>query len=428
MSELTTTAANIIASLGIRGATATENKPGYMPVLGEDGKLSARFIPDDAVQRAFPPLSNVICVDPYTTVSVRNGSLAAPFVSLTEAAQKFSLTEGAWDEKAITFILMPGKYTDDMLIFAEGRRPLSLNLIGLGACTIAANPFVISNLETSVGLRTCVTLQNISTSGKITVSANADVTLLGKSRLGELAGADGTRLFLSSESRVDSTDIETIAYLTEDLCVGNTSEAHGATVRDALTRLHRRKLRLTQMTADSSGFAIVSSTPLDVAADSSGSDVFYDLRARDRLLVEGINRLFRSGKHNFTDSVTAQNIVADTIDVRELRMNAMALGGYKLTIDTYGYLVVMEGSIDPPRPPEHVFRLMDSVTGAIYILGVANGRLYLGEDDVDSSSDSSSSSSDVPKELTVYDPESGYTYSVTLESGRLLISRIGGES
>ena len=134
------------------------------------------------------------------------------------------------------------------------------------------------------------------------------------------------------------------------------------------------------------------------------------------------------GKHNFTDSVTAQTIVADTIDVRELRMNAMALGGYKLTIDTYGYLVVMEGSIDPPRPPEHVFRLMDSVTGAIYILGVANGRLYLGEDDVDSSSDSSSSSSDVPKELTVYDPESGYTYSVTLESGRLLISRIGGES
>ena len=427
MSELTTTAANIIASLGIRGATATENKPGYVPVLGADGKLSARFIPDDAVQREFQPLSNVICVDPYTTVSVRNGSLAAPFVSLTEAAQKFIPTEGAWAAKAITCLLMPGKYTDDVLTFAEGRRPLRLTLIGIGACTLAANPFVISNLGTAVGLRTCVTLQNISTSGKITVSANADVTLLGKSRLGELAGADGTRLFLSSEARVDSTDIETISYLTEDLCVGNTSEAHGATVRDALTNLHRRKLRLTQMTADSSGFDIISSDPLDVAAESSGSDIFYDLRERDRLLVEGINRLF-SRKHIVADSVTAKTVVADTIDVRELRMNALALGGYKLTVDTYGYLVVLDGSIDPPRPPEHVFRLMDSVTGAIYILGVANGRLYLDEDDADNSSDSSSSSSDVPKELTVYDPVSGYTYSVTLESGRMLISRIGGES
>ena len=101
-------------------------------------------------------------------------------------------------------------------------------------------------------------------------------------------------------------------------------------------------------------------------------------------------------------------------------MDALALGGYKLTIDTYGYLVVADGSQPLPPPPDSVVLIRDtgsSGEGAIYLLGVANGRLFIDPYD-------DGSSSPVENVLNVYDPDTGYEYAVSVDNGRVVIDRI----
>ena len=134
------TAANIISSLGIKGATVSENLPGYVPVLDATGHLNAKFIPANAEQYAIQPLSDVAFVDPYTTVGfdsegtdvdtdpenmIRIGSIAAPFKSVTEAASRYAPTDAALAGKYAAFMLAPGKYDDGEIAFPSARMPLS---------------------------------------------------------------------------------------------------------------------------------------------------------------------------------------------------------------------------------------------------------------------------------------------------------------
>ena len=101
-------------------------------------------------------------------------------------------------------------------------------------------------------------------------------------------------------------------------------------------------------------------------------------------------------------------------------MDSLALGGYRLEIDANGYLVVSGRSETPPSPPNRVVLIRDtgsSGDGAIYLLGVSNGRLFIDQYD-------GGSSSPVENALSVYDPDTDYEYAVSVDNGRVVINRI----
>lgn len=434
--QKTPTAANIISSLGVKGAISSipagedaSKYEGFLPVLDANGRLNANFIPPEAAQISIPTLSNVAYVDPYTDVQeyaadgitrLRVGSVVAPFKSIEEAAANFSPTEDAKSGKYVAFVLAPGKYEDTEMRFPSGRSPLSVYLIGTGNCIFASNitTFSIHGMSSaSGGRRPVLFLQNVYMAGEISVSTGADAVVIGKTYVHQLSVGSGSKVSIASDCRVDSTNAGTVAFLSEDSRIGNTSGVKGDTVKDAVGRLGRRKVRISKITADSSGIDIDSSSFVDVSETSSSGDSFgvFDLRMRDRVLVESIKRLFDRGKNIVADSVTAKTVVADSVRTKELRMDSLALGGYRIEIDAYGYLVVSDGSATPPRPPDSVVLLRDTVNGALYMLGVSNGRMYI------AGADDESSSSDPVDVMTVYDPDSGTEYAVSVEEGRLVI-------
>lgn len=438
--QKTPTAANIISSLGVKGAISSipagedaSKYEGFLPVLDANGRLNAKFIPPDAAQISIPTLSNVAYVDPYTAVKeyaenktrLRVGSIAAPFKSIEEAAANFSPTDDAKSGKYVAFVLAPGKYEDSEIAFPLGMEPLSVYLIGTGECRFADNitKLVVRGMPSaSEGKRPVLFLQNIYMKGEISVSTGADAVVIGKTYVGQLSVGSGSMLSIASDCRVDSTDAGTVAFLSEDSRIRNTSGVKGDTVKDAVGRLGRRKVRISKITADSSGIDIDSSSFVDVSETSSSGDSFgvFDLRMRDRVLVESIKILFDRSKNIVADSVTAKTVVADYVRTKELRMDSLALGGYRLEIDAYGYLVVSDRSATPPSPPEKVVLIRDTGSsggGAIYLLGVANGRLFIDPYD-------DGSSSPVKNVLSVYDPDTGYEYAVSVDNGRVVIDRI----
>lgn len=428
-SQMSPTAANIISSLGIKGATVSDALAGYVPILGPDGKLSANFIPANAAQDALPALSNVAYVDPYTEVEdgLRKGSAVAPFKSISEAASNFEPTEYASRAAYIAFVLAPGDYGDSLVAFGGTVRPLDVYIIGLGRCRLSSNMTIsgMASSESSAGRSQSVILQNIVANGMVGVAGNPIVTCLGDTYVGTLTlgNTESTagELRLGSEARVSSTNAAVVSYLSEDDRIGNTSSVPGKTVKDAVSRIGKRKIRIAKITQGIAGFDIASSCS-DVTAESSGSTDIYDLSKRDRLFAECVNSILENGKFENirAGTVAATNVTADSISVKTLRMDALSLGGYRLEIDTYGYLVVADGSAPTPAPPDSVVMLRDVSTGASYILVVSKGRLYLRDAEGSDSSSSDSSSSD-QYVLYVYDPDAGKEYALYVDNGRLMI-------
>lgn len=428
---LSPTAANIISSLGIRGATVAEPLAGYVPILGPDGKLSAEFIPADAAQMAIPPLSNVVFVDPYTDVAddLQKGSASAPYKKIATAAANFKSTEMGASARQIAFLLAPGLYDEPTVSFAHSpetdlqKAPQKVYFIGLGQCTFQNNLAVIG-MDTSTGQS--VMFQNVVTSGTVSISGTPTVTCLGSTSIanliiGDSNGQMGT-LKLAPESRVSSTNALNVVLMADAAHIANdiaSTGVDGSTVSDALKRLGGRKIRIAKISKGSSGFDIGSST-VDISATSAGTFDVYDISSSHRVLAEGINEMFRNGKFSSVtaDVVTATSVVATNANVSNLNIDALTLGGYSVEIDTYGYLVVVDGSTPTPTPPESVIMLEDVTTGATYVLGVSRGRLYLKLE-----SDEESSGAEVQHAIRVYDPDDAdRKYDIYVDNGRLMIA------
>ena len=424
------TAANIISSLGIKGATVNEKLPGFVPVLDEYGMLSAEFIPASAAQLAIPALSSVAYVDPGTTVAegLRKGSIEAPFKSLWEAARNFEPTAEALASGYAAFILAPGEYEDIGMSFASS--PLSgvltLYLIGIGEIRFAPTvaQFSISGMaaEPVSGRRPEVYIQNMYLGGNLTVASAADITLLGKTYVNVLSASAGATLRLSPESEVSQTSLPA-TLLANTSRIRNASSVTGDTASAALDRLGSRKIRVARIGAPdpsspSSGL-VVDGTYEDIAAQSAGNFDFFDLRGHDSAILTAINDLYARLVDIKCNSVDAQSVVADVVKTKELQMDSLVMGGYRLAVDSYGYLVVMDGSDTPPEPPDRIVLIRDTGDegeGAVYILGVDDGRLYLAPADDDTSE---------PVEfLVVHDPDTGDDYRVSLSDGRLIITKV----
>ena len=407
--RLNPTAANIISSLGVKGATATEPLEGYVPILGPDGKLSVEFIPNSAAKMSVPPISDVAFVDPYTEerdADLRNGSIAAPCKYISEAASKFSTTDG--DRVAI--VLSPGVYNDSQVSFGSSIE--KVYLIGLGRCYIDVNG---GSFSISVGQGVDLTVQNIDVPTTMSVSAGTTIRLVGNTHINELLSSNST-IVISAEARVESTNASTIQLASDSAHVSNTSSVQGKTVGDAIERLGGRKIRILRIDAGSSGVDFGSSFE-DIEAESSGSDDIYDLRGRDSSIASALSELFRRSKHIVADDVSAGIISADSISTRSLSIDALKIGGYNIEVDAYGYLVVGTGSAIPVRPTAGTVLLRDTVTGGLWILYVENGRLYV-ERFYEDSSDSSTTYEeyDFIELVDALD-----TYRVSMSDGRLVI-------
>ena len=407
--RLNPTAANIISSLGVKGATATDPLEGYVPILGPDGKLSVEFIPDSAAKMSVPPISDVAFVDPYTEEDdgdLRNGSIAAPCKYISEAASKFSTTDG--DRVAI--VLAPGVYNESQVSFDSSLK--KVYLIGLGNCYIDVNG---GSFSVSVGQSVDLTVQNIDVPTTMSVSAGTKIRLVGNTHINELLSSNST-LVISAEARVESTNASTIQLASDSAHVSNTSSVQGNTVGDALERIGGRKIRILRIDAGSSGVDFGSSFE-DIEAESSGSDEIYDLRGRDSAIASALSELFRRSKNIVADDVSAGIIRADSISTRSLSIDALKIGGYNIEVDAYGYLVVGTGSAIPVRPTAGTVLLRDTVTGGLWILYVENGRLYV-ERFYEDSSDSSTTYEeyDFIELVDALD-----TYRVSMSDGRLVI-------
>lgn len=414
---LSPTAANIISSLGIKGATVGENLPGFVPVLDENGKISVGLIPDDAAKMAVESMSNVVFVDPYTgedDQSARTGSIVAPFKTISEAAARSTPAGGR-----IAVVLAPGVYGDGGVAFAGS--PNYVYLIGVGECVIDADPMAISGLGQSPGRSPELFLSGLSSSHAINVVGSAKITLLGNTRVRSLNAAEGSTLSISADSRVDSTSVSKV-YLAGDDRVGNASSVPGDTVLDALDRLGSRKIRVARISGSGSGIDVMSSYE-DVGADSFGGFDAYDMRARDKAIVGSVRDLYSKLANLNAETVTAGDVTATgTLRANTISIDALRLSGYDVLVDTYGYLVVSEGGSHGKDDGAWILR--DVADGSLWLLGVDGGRMFVEryyEDGSSSPDDGSSSPYDVVDEIDLLD--GGYTYKVTISNGRMAITR-----
>lgn len=417
------TAANIISSLGVKGAISriphgadASAYANFVPVLDENGKLSVDFIPSSVVEKVVRTISNVAVVDPNTEVEEdnRSGSTVAPFKTLHEAASKVGFDSAG----RCVVLLMPGKYSGNDNAYMDFRGlGKFVAIVGIGTCEISSGTFNIYGVSGGQ-----VFLQNITTNNNVQVYYSSGIACLGRTYIGGTLTVGQITLKLSSEARVNSTDAKAIQYLSDSDHIGNTSNVPGATVSKALDRLHSRKIRVTKASVGDSGIDIGSSSFEDIKADSDGSTDIYDLRRHDEVFIQGLNKISERMTNLVAETVTAKRIVADEIQVDSLKMNALTLGGYKLGIDTYGYLVVLDGDSEI-TPPKGVILIEDtgsSGNGEIYALSVSNGRLYIGDDF------GSSSSPEVLRQFTVIDSRTGEEYAVTCVNGRLFIDIVAG--
>lgn len=427
--NLSPTAANIISSLGIKGATGKipsgvegSSFSGFIPVLNENGQLDLSFIPPGAAAVSVTRFHNVAIVDPGAVDdgSPRTGSVIAPFITIQEAAASFTADEGYDYAGRCAILLMPGKYDDWDIRFSAA--PKEALIIGIGECILGSSAVLID------GLGGGITLSNIISNGTVNIVGASDILCLGRCYIKTLQ-ASGSILKLSADSKVESTNIINISYISDAGHVGYTyNDQTGATettVKDALDRIGGRRIRVINVTADSSGFDINNPPYVDVEPQQIGGRETYDLTEFGRVLIDGINRLVRIGKNPIFDTVNAGKVIADTIEAKTLKMDFLTLGNYKFGIDKYGYLIVADegSSITPPKGVIFLEDTGDSQAGQLYVLGVSNGRMY-----IDKADDDSSSSHQSTQYVKITDAITGEEYEITMVNGRLMISGAGSGS
>ena len=439
MKPMKPTAANILSSLGIKGAiegvpegVGQSSLAGFVPVLDKNGQIDVKFIPSSAVELTVKPLSNVLVVDQNSAAVNETGSFVAPFKTIDAAAN----ASRADSSGRCAILLMPGFYQATYNSIAEFSKnyhgtalPTSVFIVGLGECVLDASVFNIGGVSANGN----VFLKNLRTNSSIKIASSATVVCLGTTYVGgSIQAGAGSSVKLSSEARVAKAIVSDsnpevdlpISYLSNSSHIGNDSEVPGSTVDKALNRLGSRKIRVANITFDDSGFYFDNDSftdlPAEEVASPSGNFDIYDLRQRQKIFVDGINRLVKLNKNIVAESVTAGTIKADLVETKKLKMDALVLGGYKLTIDPYGYLVVVDADT-PITPPEGIILISDSAPGNdnIYALFVVDGRMKFYNADL---VDGTDPSSEVVSELTLVDSSTGVEYTVHAESGRLILT------
>ena len=287
----TPTAANIISSLGVRGAisrvpagASASAFAGFVPMLGPDGRLNARFIPDAAAQMAISPLTSVAFVDPDTEVeeSMRRGSVVAPFKTLGEVSAYFTFSGDS-----LAVVLASGDYNsqdDQQMAFPIDFCPKCLYLIGLGECRLKG-PLGVRGLSDD-GAR--LVLKDIMAEGNVSVANCAEVACVGcTSVMGTLALPSGAVLRMSPEAYVGQSNAAQTVPLAAASGIRNDSNVGGVAVSSALDTLESRSIRVADVKPDDEHGVVVDGLDQYLIAEGE----VYDLSEHDKKFVSGIQKL-----------------------------------------------------------------------------------------------------------------------------------------
>lgn len=401
------TAANILSSLGIKGAAleGTIQAAGCVPVLDENGKLPASFIPEGEIQQALTvlPLNKVAFVDPATTSTVKNGSIANPFASIGAAASA----------GFPAIVLARGTYSDEQITFSGiGNSSETVYLIDLGGASFTSRAMLVNGLP---GTSTVV-LVDVRYHGTLRFGCNVNVVCRGLTDVLTMTASEGfsiSTLSLDATSNVSSPNATTITSLDKASQVGY-DPGGDKNVSTALDNLKGRKVRVLNFAAGSSGLEDAGSS--DVAA----ADGRFDLSEHDRQLMEAANEAFlHRGEAVDFDHIVAQTVEANTIDGDEVNAGILTIDGLKIRIDEYNYLVVDDGEESSSSSySEPGMYLEDVTTGIVYEIGIRGGRMFARNTEQDSSSYVA------PTEIRMKDEETGEIYALTVNDGVLVVSPV----
>lgn len=338
------TAANILSSLGVKGATAAGGSAanaGFVPVLGPDGKLDPSMVDTTGIvaQISVLPLSSVAFVDRNTLSDVSNGSIAAPFKTMAAAAAAgFNV-----------IVLAAGDYSGESVSFARGGMATTepICIVGMGECSIS-NTLSIGG----IGTGNTITFHNVNALNNVSITGQVTAICTGTTFLASLTGSVNDQsdplspsmlsLRLGPSARVGTTNASSISCLADTSHVANVSTVVGTTATDALDRLGGRKIRVSNFSYGDSGLELDGTTDESAEEDSSGDFDLVDITGRDATLVAAINEGFvRQG-----GDARLGSVVADKASVGRAKVSESA------------YVV-------------------DSATSRLYRVGVENGRLVV---------------------------------------------------
>lgn len=420
MASLSPTAANIISSLGVKGAAASGASPpsslaGFLPILGPSGKLDASFVPADAAQVSLPTLADAAYIDPQTSTGddVRRGSIVAPYRSLGEAAASFTPSLQAQMDGFVAFVLAPGAYTsaaDATVAFKSSFHPKTVVIACAGQCK-----FISTVAVTGLASGATVYLRDMTLPGFS--AAGARVVCLGRTVVSGAVTA--ASLSLSADSSVGGDRPGSVALLADSDRVGDRSSLEAGTVSGAIDALAKRAIRRARLTGCHSTLSADVSNPVDVAADKNG---VYDMSDRDSMLVSAIRDLYsKVGQGSMTvETLTAGKVVTTTLSIKALELN-----GRTVRIDAFGYLVVegtsaSSGSADASGSV--VLRDQAEGDGRMWLVGVSSGRLFVEEYAAPEDDDGDGETVEAVDDIDLDDL--GTSYKVTMNGGRLVVTRV----
>jgi hypothetical protein len=405
MAEISPTAANILSSLGIKGATlqgGTASKNGFVPTLNAQGKLDSSVIDVSGIvpEIVDTPLTKVCFVDSgFAGATNQNGSIKSPFESIAAAAAA----------GYANIVVAGGSYADELITFSGLPANSKVTIIGLGKPVLSGRTVV-----NGLGGAPLISLVDLKVQGEMVFGCNASAECLGSTEVAVLNAGNGfemAQLRLEASARVASTNAGGVVYIDETSRIANNSEVEGATAKDALNRLKGRRIKVTDATVGSNGLEYGSDRFIE-AAPSGSSNSFddFDLTEHDKSLIDAANEAFlHRGEDIDFDHITARTVEADSVVARSLDTDVLTIDGCRIRVDDYNYLVVDDSSSsssydDPP------LLVSDTVTGVVYMLGVRDGRAFVRNAEI-------SPDPSIPTEIRMRDEVAGTIFAIVVRDG-----------
>lgn len=338
------TAANVLSSLGVNGASIEGGtaKSGYVPILDASGKLDISTLPMDLISARIevPALDNAIYVDAKAGQSgvpyVPTGSIVAPFASLREAAATgasgFVLVSGS--DYAIDSVTMN---TEDAVIKLSSTGSSSYGSLAFygyrpGSCFILEN-ISVGELSFRASCSCRVILTGHCTIRKIKGETADPSDPMSEKYLSEVVIGPSAEVI-----DIDSS-VNYVSYWTTSDRLTNSSSVVGKTVSDATDRLGQRHIRTAVFTADASGIH-ASGTQDVTAAEEDGYDC-HDITESSKSLAAAANATFykRNDSPKFSNTVVADLAAEVAVSAPEISAESFYVNDVRMTV-TDGFLTI----------------------------------------------------------------------------------------
>ena len=331
------TAANILSSLGVKGATEEggTGKSGYVPVLNSEGKLNESVLDLDSIKSSVTvdPLPGAVFVDASAT-GEEDGSVVHPYRSLANAAAS----------GATSFIVVAGSYGTENVIINDSTvtvvKVFCMGAVSFDKLTLSGyangTTFIFNDLTVS-------TLYFSTYSASAVITGRSVITTF----MGGISDPDDelstqyvNKVYIGPKVEVGewkNVDTEKIGFLaSSDRIANDSGKIDGKSVSDALDNIgtelntiENRKIRIpTFKSTKNTGIEVDSHEDVPV----SGDENIYDIENIGESLATAANGIFHKDNDSpVYDAVTATEITTETLNLGS---------NYIISFDPDGFLVI----------------------------------------------------------------------------------------